>query len=83
MERNKMAITKEQVLNNLQSLVGEPWSEDDVICCFEDCYGEELIIVNESSNYGYDYIAYADMEGSDQFLITEDEDGIMTNVWIA
>lgn len=87
MEINKMAITKEQVLENLQNLIGEEWSADDVICCFEGCYGDEPVNVWQSApiNTGYDYIAYAGihMEDSEQFLITVNEDGTMKDVWIA
>ena len=83
MEINKMAITKEQVLENLQNLIGEEWTADEVICCFEDCYGDEPVNVWQSVNTGYDYIAYADMEDSEQFLITVNEDGTMKEVWIA
>lgn len=78
-----MKTTVEQVLNNLKGLIGEEWSVDDVINCFEDCYGDEPIFVWQSSNTGYDYIAYADLEDAEQFLITVNEDSTMKNVWIA
>ena len=78
-----MAITKEQVLENLQGLIGEEWTADEVICCFEDCYGDESVNVWQSVNTGYDYIVYADMEDSEQFLITVNEDNTMKEVWIA
>lgn len=45
--------------------------------------GDEPVHVWQSVNTGYDYIAYADMEDSEQFLITVNEDGTMKDVWIA
>lgn len=80
MERNKMAITEKQVLENLQDLIGEEWNPDDVICCFEDCYGDELIHVNKLCNTEYDYTAYADEAESEQFYIKLDENGLIVDV---
>ena len=82
-ENRKMAIIKEQVLNNLRDLIGEEWNEDNVICCFEDCYGDELIITSKSCNSNYDYIAYADLEEAEMFLFRVDQCNVIKDVWKA
>lgn len=56
---------------------------DEIVACFAT---DKEVIVNESQNTGYDYIAYVNEVGSRQILMTvlelEDEIEIL-NVWIA
>lgn len=77
-------MTVEMVLKNLKKLIGTEFNYDEVICAFEDYEenGETSVIVNESSNAGYDYIAYIDTVGGVQFLFTVDEDDFITKVWM-
>lgn len=72
-----------KVLRNLQELIGKPFSWSDVIIAFEDFEenGKTEVIVNESENIGYDYIAYINSENSTQFLF-EVKNGIVKDVWI-
>lgn len=76
-------MTKQMVLENLTKLVGREFDADEVICAFEDFeeYGETEVIVSESSNDGYEYIAYVNAKGSTQFLFTADQDDVITAVW--
>lgn len=76
-------MTKQMVLENLTKLVGREFDADEVICAFEDFeeYGETEVIVSESSNDGYEYIAYVNAKGSTQFLFAADQDDVITAVW--
>lgn len=76
-------MDKIEVLRNLQELIGKPFSWSDVIIAFEDFEenGKTEVIVNESENIGYDYIAYINSENSTQFLF-EVKNGIVKDVWI-
>lgn len=76
-------MDKLKVLRNLQELIGKPFSSNEVIIAFEDFEedGKTEVIVNESENIGYDYIAYINSENSTQFLF-EVKNGIVKDVWI-
>lgn len=73
-EKEQEQITEQQ----LKELIGQEWDYDDVICAF---YTEqEDIIVEKSSNDGYDYIAHINNSCAMQYLFTVDENGIITDV---
>lgn len=76
-------MDKLKVLRNLQELIGKPFSWSDVIIAFEDFEedGKSEVMVNESKNIGYDYVAYINSENSTQFLF-EVKSGIIKDVWI-
>ena len=88
-------MTEKDVLNNLKKLVGkefDSYSYDEIIEAFGNFEegGETEVIVNESSNNGYDYIAYINTENSTEFLFTVDKEEVdgeiiecISNVWIA
>ena len=90
---NMKKMTEQDVLNNLKKLVGKEFdSYDEIIEAFGNFEegGETEVIVNESSNNGYDYIAYINTENSTEFLFTVDKEEIdgeiierISNVWIA
>ena len=77
-----MEMTKEMVLSNLKELVGREFQADEIICAFEDFEesGETTVYVGDSSNVGYDKIAYIDSENSTQFLFTLDANHVITGV---
>ena len=74
----------EDVLNNLKTLVGKEFSYEDIICAFEDYEenAENSVYVGESSNDGYDYIAYIDSNNSTEFLIVTDNNDVIKNVYM-
>lgn len=74
-------MTREDVLENLEKLVGSEFDADEVICAFEDFEedDETEVIVKESENSGYNYIAYIATEDATQFLF-KTEDGIIVEV---
>lgn len=88
-------MTKEMVLENLKSFIGEELDVNNIICAFEDFEedGKSYVYFGESHNNGYDYIAYRNVTESTQFLIDfrkifDDETGnlekeIIEDVWIA
>lgn len=75
------STTKEDVLKNLQELIGTEFDADEVICAFEDFEedGEDSVYVGESHNNGYDAIAYINTANSTQFLFKLD-DNIITDI---
>ena len=77
-------MTKEMVLENLKKLVGTEFDADEVICAFEDFEEDEEtnVIVNESNNSGYDYVAYIDTRNATEFYFTLDEENCITDVWM-
>ncbi|WP_462351441.1 hypothetical protein [Fusobacterium varium] len=77
-------MTKYDVLGNLHNLIGAEFDYNEVVCAFEDFEEEGVneVIVNESNNNGYDYIAYINTPNSTQFLFKV-EDNIIEEVWIA
>lgn len=76
-------MIKEKVLENLNKLVGKEFDEDEIICSFEDFEedGETDIVVSDSSNAGYDKIAYVNVIGATEFYFVLDE-GIIKEVWM-
>lgn len=76
--------TRTEVLKNLKELIGEPFSYEKIIIAFSNFEeeGETSVIVKQSENIGYDYIAYINSESSTQFLF-EVEKGIIKDVWIS
>lgn len=72
----------EEVLKNLQRLIGREFDADDVICAFEDFEeeGETEVYVGDSHNAGYEAIAYINSENSTQFIFALDENDIITEV---
>lgn len=82
---NCISIGIEDVLENLQKLIGEEFVEDDIICAFEDFeeFGESSVYIGDSNNAGYDKIAYIDAVGSTQFLFELDEDNCIEAIQIA
>lgn len=86
-------MTAEMVLENLQTLVGNPYPNekeltDDIIYKFEDFEENEetQVIVSDSHNADYDLIAYINTEDASMFLLTTnynwDEDGNKTDITI-
>lgn len=71
-----------EVLKNLETLVGKEMDSDDVICAFEDFEenGENTVYVGKSNNAGYDYIAYIDTKDATEFLISVNEENVITDV---
>jgi len=74
-------MTEEMVLKNLEELIGNEFDTDEIICAFEDFEedGETEVIVEKSSNAGYDMIAYINTEDSTQYLFTLDN-GVIESV---
>lgn len=62
----------------LQELVGSEIDYDDIICSMVD--EEEEVIVKKSENNGYDYIAYYNYMGSNEYLFMVDEDDYIIDV---
>lgn len=62
-------MTKDMVLENLKGLIGAKFDTDNVICAFEDFKenDETNIIVEKSSNVGYQMIAFIDTANSTEF----------------
>lgn len=77
-------MTREMVLRNLEALVGTEFDADAVICAFEDFEedGETNIIVSDSSNSGYNKVAYIDTEDATEFLFSLDEVDCIKDVWM-
>ena len=75
-------MTRIDVLTNLEKLIGQELDYDEIICAFEDFEedGETDIIVKESENAGYDYIAYINAVNSTQFLFRVNDNDIITDV---
>lgn len=73
-DKEQEQITEQQ----LKELVGQEWDYDSVICAFYT--DQEDIIVEESHNGGYDYIAHINDLCAMQYLFDVDENGIITNV---
>lgn len=73
-EKKQEQITEQQ----LKELIGQDWDYDSVICAFYT--DQEDIIVEESSNDGYDYIAHINNSCAMQYLFDVDENGIITDV---
>lgn len=81
-------MTRENVLENLKSLIGKIFDVEEIICAFEDFVEEEEteVIVKDSENNGYDKMAYINSINSTQFLFlthTEHEEEIVDDVWMA
>lgn len=77
-------MTVKKVLENLKKLIGADFDYNEIICSFEDYEenGGNEVIVNESSNNGYDYIAYINADDTTNFLFTVEEN-IIIDVWMA
>lgn len=77
-------MTKEMVLENLKKLVGAEFDADEVVCAFEDFEedGEDYVYVGNSSNSGYDKIAYIDTKDATEFYFSLDEGGCIADVWM-
>ena len=76
--------TIDEIKNDILNL-GENCSADDIICAFVNFEegGEDEVIVEKSSNPGYDYIAYINAVESSQFCICVDKNNKIIDVWIA
>lgn len=76
--------TIEEIKEDILKL-DENWNADDIIEAFGDFEedGEDEVIVEKSSNTGYDYIAYINTVESTQFCICVDENNKIIDVWIA
>lgn len=79
-EGEQMAITKEQVLENLKAYIGKRWMREDVINCCKDYYGEQFIYI-WYCNAEYDYMVCAESDDFDQFFIKDNPGGTMKEVW--
>lgn len=77
-------MTKEMVLENLKKLVGTEFDASEVICAFEDFEenDETNIIVDESNNAGYDYVAYIDAKDATEFYFSIGEKNVIVDVWM-
>lgn len=77
-------MTNEKVLSNLKKLAGTEFDADEVVCAFEDFEENEEtnITVEESSNPGYDMIAFIDTADSTEFLFSLDKENCITDVWM-
>ena len=77
-------MTVKKVLENLKRMIGNEFDYNDIICAFEDYEenGVSEVMVNESSNNGYDYIAYINSSDAVEFLFTVKND-IIADVWMA
>jgi hypothetical protein len=77
-----MYKTSEQVLSDLkEECVGKIYDDDiydTIIAAFDS---ENEIIVNESSNNGYNLIAYENKENSICFCFEINKKGVITDVW--
>lgn len=75
-------MTKFDVLNNLKKFIGEKMEielENEIVCAFGDCYGEDYIFVEEIYNNVFDYTAYAE-NSDDKFMFELDDDNIILGV---
>lgn len=81
-ERENPRITEAGVFLNLKKLIGTELDYNDIVCAFEDFdqEGETSVNFEESSNNGYDYIAYIDAPNSTSFFIETDENDIITDI---
>ena len=77
-------MTINNVLDNITKLIGSEFDTEEIVIAFEDYSyeGESEIIVSQSNNEGYDYVAYADDVSAPQILLKV-EGGILTDAWIA
>lgn len=75
-------MTKFDVLNNLKKFIGEKMEtelQNDIICAFGNCYGEDYIYVEEIYNSFSNYTAYAE-NSNDEFLFKVDDNNIILEV---
>lgn len=77
-------MTKYDILENLKKLIGEELDYTEIVSAFGNYQenGKSEVFIEESSNTGYDYIAYINTKDSTEFLFKV-EDDIIIDVWIA
>ena len=82
--KGEKEMTINNVLDNITKLIGSEFDTEEIVIAFEDYSyeGESEIIVSQSNNEGYDYVAYADDVSAPQILLKV-EGGILTDAWIA
>lgn len=71
----------EDVMKDLEKMIGKTINADDIICAFGNFEDENLehgVIFEESQNAGYDYIAYVNKEDSTNVcFVVDDNDKIV------
>lgn len=68
-------------MGKFENLIGEQWNNEIVEDIRLDFEGDIEVIVENSSNDGYDKIVYLNAENSTQYLFKLDENGIIESTW--